>query len=229
MTTIVAALIGAFIGSVGATLAEAAIASRADVEKRRQAVATRYLFQLQDAVESLWYRLDNAAHHAAAEVTTDAYLRTSSLYALGRVLCLERVLVLEGVYAELASLDKDLAEYLQREGLLDRAFARIRFMRYDRVALAETLLQREEGSFRPSTYLEFRAHLEELDEKGQRWLTPAEQAVADLLAAPGSMQALLDATEGLARRISAFTGFACSIRHGETARGGAAGTATNMA
>lgn len=229
MTTIVAALIGAFIGSMGATLAEAAIASRADVQKRRQAIATRYLLQLQDALESLWFRLDNAAHHAAAEVTTDTYLRTSSLYALGRVLCLERVLVLEGVYAEISSLDKGLAEYLQREGLFDRAFARIRFMRYDRVALAETLLQRENGSFQPSTYLEFRAYLETLDKEGQTWLRPAEQAVADLLAAPTSMQALLDATEGLARRVATFTGFACSIKRDESPRAGAPGTGAKHA
>jgi hypothetical protein len=145
------------------------------------------------------------------------------------VLCLERVLVLEGVYAEIANLDRELATDLQRKGLFDMKLPRVRFMRYDRLTLAETLLQRENGSFQPSTFVEFRSRLEALEDEDRSWLRPAEQAVADLLSAPKSMQALLDATKDLARRISAFTDFACSIEHDESPRGGAAGAAAKQA
>lgn len=211
MTTIVAALIGAFIGSVGAKLVEAAIASRADVRRRRRAVAVKYLFQLQDAVESLWYRLDNAAHHRAAEVTTDAYLRTSSLYALGRVLCLERILVLEGAYSEIAALDERLAAFLIGEGRLDYALGGIRFMRYDRLALAEATLEREEGAFRPSTYLEFRERLDSPTKDERPWLRPAEQGIVDLLNYPKLMKSLLGELQAISLEIAPFTGLASSL------------------
>jgi hypothetical protein len=220
VTTIVAALIGAFIGSVGAKLVEAAIASRTDVRRRRRAVAVRYLFQLQDAAESLWYRLDNAAHHGAKEVTTDAYLRTSSLYALGRVLCLERILVLEGGYSEIAGLDKRLAAFLIGEGRLDFALGGIRFMQYDRLALAEATLEREEGAFRPSTYLEFRERLDTLTKDERPWLRPAEQGIVDLLNYPKMMRSLLGKLEAISHEIAPFTGLASSL-DGKSGRAGA--------
>jgi hypothetical protein len=57
--TVLAALIGAVIGSLGAVLVEAHLKRRAEETARRQILVRRYLFQLQDAAESLWFRLYN--------------------------------------------------------------------------------------------------------------------------------------------------------------------------
>ena len=62
MASLIAALIGAGIGSIGAVLVGDARKQRAERAERRELVVQRYLFQLQDSAESLWYRLKNLAY-----------------------------------------------------------------------------------------------------------------------------------------------------------------------
>ena len=62
VSTIVAALIGSVIGSVGALLTEHRLTGRSEKFHRREILVQRYLFQLQDALEMLWYPLHNLTY-----------------------------------------------------------------------------------------------------------------------------------------------------------------------
>jgi hypothetical protein len=54
LATVLAALIGAGLGSLGAVWPEARLRRESEKEGRREAFQKRYFFQLQDAAESLW-------------------------------------------------------------------------------------------------------------------------------------------------------------------------------
>jgi hypothetical protein len=57
MTTLVAAFIGALVGSIGSVLVEELLRRRREEREQRKALIRRFLFPLQDAVEALWHRL----------------------------------------------------------------------------------------------------------------------------------------------------------------------------
>ena len=88
LVSLLAALIGAGVGSIGAVLTSERVRQKHETTERRQAFAQRYLFQLQDAAETLWFRLDNVARRGGRFVMDDDYFETTSLYALGRVLAM---------------------------------------------------------------------------------------------------------------------------------------------
>jgi len=178
--TLLAALIGAIIGSVGAVFVDHWLIQRDEDARRREALAQRYLFfQLQDAAEGLWYRLRNLTSAHGRYVMINDYFETTTLYALGRVLAVERILALEGVYSQLDAAFPELGKFL-REHRVDRSLQGINLYQYDRVSLAEAMIEREGEQFRPSTYLEFRKRYEAEGSPEKEWLTPASKAIRSL-------------------------------------------------
>jgi hypothetical protein len=178
LASLLAALIGAGVGSIGAVIAADWHKRRAEMTERRQALVQRYLFQLQDSIESLWYRLDNLARRHGRLVMGDQYFETTTLYALGRVLAIERLLALEGVYPQLETLYPGLGRFLM-ERRVDSALGS-GFYQYDRLSLAEAVIEREGDRFRASTYLEFRRRYENEDSGERAWLAPAREAIQAL-------------------------------------------------
>ena len=69
--------------------------------ERRDVLLRRYLAQLQDSCESLWFRLKNIAYERADIATDEEYLVTTTMYTLGRALGIERMLAIEGLYPEI--------------------------------------------------------------------------------------------------------------------------------
>ena len=57
----------------------------------------RYIFQLLNAVNSLRYRLENLRDSGGRDAMSESYFETSTLYAFGRVLGIERVMEMEGI------------------------------------------------------------------------------------------------------------------------------------
>jgi hypothetical protein len=108
--TVVAALVGAFSGG----WAQHWWTQRAELKKRRETLVQRYLIQHQDAVEALWFRLHNLANQGGRAVMTDHYFEVTTMYALGRVLAIERIMALDGVHPQLDAIDSGLAEYLRQ-------------------------------------------------------------------------------------------------------------------
>jgi hypothetical protein len=208
LASLIAALIGASVGSIGAVIASDVRKRKAEIRERRETLVQRYLYQLQDSAVSLWYRLDNLERRNGRLVMDDQYFETTTLYALGRVLAIERLLGLEGVYPQLATLDLELGTFL-REHRVDDALPRA-FYQYDRLALAEAVMEREGDRYRPSTYLEFRRRYESEASGEGRWLAPAREAIQDL--GENTTSNLLDELTRIARRLSRETGIPSGLR-----------------
>jgi hypothetical protein len=206
--TVLAALIGAVIGSLGAVLFEARLKRRAEEAARREILVRRYLFQLQDAAESLWFRLYNLNFRGGRWVMSDDYFANTTLYALGRVLAIERVLALEGLYPELEALYPELGEFLKRNRLDPKLAGTV--YQYHRLALAEAMIEREESGFRPSTYLEFRRRYESTEHGEQNWLAPALEGIRSL--EKETVEEMMSSLHTIARRLESETRLPTSIR-----------------
>jgi hypothetical protein len=210
VTTLLAALIGAVMGSVGAVLTGHLLTRRAEERHRREALVQRYLFQLQDAVEALWYRLDNLALHDGRYVMVNAYFETTTLFALGKVLAVGRIMALDGAYPQLEAAYPKLVGFLkEHQRRIDRELQGVGFYQYDRVSLAEAIIEREGEQFRISTYLEFRRRYEAEGSPENKWLTPAKEAIERLH--PQRMEALLKSLHMIAIRIAGETGVSSSL------------------
>jgi hypothetical protein len=133
VTTLIAALVGALIGSVGAVVVENLYELRAEELRVRQNLTQRYLFQLQG----------------------------------------------------------------------------IGFFQYDRIALAEAVMERSDQDFRASTYLEFRRRYQGHDSPERQWLAPAKEAIQQLT--QDKMKDLLISLEEIAIRISEQTKITSSL------------------
>jgi hypothetical protein len=128
----------------------------ADREKRREIIET-CLLQLQNSLESLYYRINNLRDWGGQSLMSDGYYRMTSLFILGRVLAQESLLVSQGIYAKL-HFDEDLKKRL-KAGLhaVNWGMDNHAFLHYHRMQLAEMLL--EEG--RIISYTEFQTRLGE--------------------------------------------------------------------
>jgi hypothetical protein len=168
-------LIGAIAGAISAAvlrLLDDIIRRRGERDRERQELIGRYLLQLQDSVESLWYRLNNLANRLGGKIVSDQYFKMSMLYALGLVLAYKRILLLDGIYPKLEQLYHGMGDGLRMElqkidDLLDKGD----FFRYERLALAETLLDTGHDFSRAITFVEFQKRCE--SESVKRALEPA--------------------------------------------------------
>jgi hypothetical protein len=203
LASLLAALIGAGAGSIGAVLTSDWRKQKAERSERRAAFVQRYLFQLQDACETLWYRLDNVSRRGGRLVMDDEYFETTTLYALGRVLAIERFMALEGAYPQLEPLYPGLGDFLMRHRI-DYGLSGTGFNQYDRITLGEAVAEREGDRFRTSTYLEFRRRYESQESREKEWLAPARNAVQSL--PEWKTDGLKEELQTIALRISHDTG-----------------------
>jgi hypothetical protein len=175
--------------------------------ERRNLLLTRYLAQLQDACESLWYRLRNLAYERASLASSEAYLVTTTMYTLGRALGLERMLALEGLYPEIWKGFPELKGSLSRRRI-DRAVEEttkaygLELQHYDRLALAEAAVEHHDDEFRPSTLLEFRRRIEGAESE---WWEPARKAVTALQDSGDCVSSLMETLEKLVLALSKVT------------------------
>ena len=207
MTTLVAALIGAIIGSIGAVMAGKYVDRKAEQARKREGLVQRYLFQLQDSIEALWYRVENLESRGDNLQTAEAYFQVTSLYALGRVLAIERILAIEGVYPQLEIYCSTLGQFL-KTNRVDSLLNVHGFYQYHRISLAEAVIEYDEQHFRASTYLEFRRRYENSESPERKWLTPAIEAIASLSEKP----ALLTKLKEIALKISEQTDMPSSLK-----------------
>ncbi len=145
--------LGAF---VGAAIQYAFQRLSAERQQRREIIETTFL-QLQDAVESLYYRLNNLRDWDGKHVMSEEYFRFTSVYVIGRVIAYENLLVSKGIYAKLhydETLKRRLKSGLHRinHGLDDQ-----HFLHYHRLQLAEALLKEDSVM----SYTEFLSRAEE--------------------------------------------------------------------
>ena len=132
------------IGAVGGAVAAAiqyGFRRYAESEQLRREVVETHLLQLQNSVESLYYRANNLRDWAGKAVMSERYYQQTSAYVLGRVLAHESMLVSKGVYAKLdrnTSLKRTIKATLHS---LNWAMDDEAFLHYHRVQLGEMLLE----------------------------------------------------------------------------------------
>jgi hypothetical protein len=175
VANLISAVTGAILGAFVILLKEG-LKGRSEARKRREMIGERYIFLFQEAVEGLWYRLENLAERGGQGVMQDEYFKITTLYALGYPLAMERILVLDAVFPQLDLIYRELGQWL-REHRLDAHFEGQNFYRYDRIALAEALIERKDDWSRPVTFSSFRLQYES-SQVLQKALGPAVNALA---------------------------------------------------
>jgi hypothetical protein len=204
VATLVGALIGALIGSIGTAIVTHWLALRQEKKRTREELVQRHLFQLQDAIESLWYRLYNLAFRGGTDAMRDPqYYKFTTLYSLGKLLAVERILALEGIYPQLdAAYEKAQLGTFLREHRTDLSLRRIgNFQQYDRIFLAEAAIEGERERLRASTFFEFVKRYEATGSPEKTQLDPIWQAVKNDREFWHRMVDLFDNLHALAERI----------------------------
>jgi len=197
---------------VGAAATFAFAQWRAERE-RRDVLLRRYLAQLQDSCESLWFRLKNIAYERADTATDEEYLVTTTMYTLGRALGIERMLAIEGLYPEIWRRFPQLRSALVPR-VVDSAVAATtrkarteggrELQQYDRITLGEATVVRDGDGFRQSTFLEFRLRVEG-EATEQLWWNPARASVLALRNSNDIVKPLMAAAKRLSLALSAVT------------------------
>lgn len=171
VVTIVSALIGAIIGSMGTTVLSYFYSKRTATRQIQEKIVQQYLPQFQDSIGSLWFRLLNITKRGGRYVMEGQYFQTSTLYALACVLAYKRILLQDGVYSQMreiyGKIDDDIKDNLHKiEKIIDHMGYELNahFFNYDRLALAETVMKDWDGRTKVSSYLEFKTKFNNLPE-----------------------------------------------------------------
>jgi hypothetical protein len=86
-------------------------------------------------------------------------------------------------------------------------------LQYDRIALAETVIEHEGDVFRTSTYLEFRKRYEVENSLEKQWLMPASKAIQSF--SNSQMEDLIATLKTKAQGIAKKTGIDSSLPRNE--------------
>ncbi len=182
-TNLLTALIGAISGLFGAGLGALAtiLATRqsyalqrsqqeADLRKR---LVERYLFQLSETVYSLSRRVKNLNEYSGREAMTEEYMLSTSVYIVGSLWAYERILLYDGVYHELDTIEPGAGAKLMACLQAHEKVMGLNY--YDRLSLAELLTEAEGERHRVLPFLAFRQALG--DETHQVFLQPIQNWV----------------------------------------------------
>lgn len=223
---IIAALIGAIIGSVGAAFASYWLSRRGEKRQAYEIVMQRYLVQLQDAVDSLWYRfynLKDMGYREPSQRLADTYYLTTTLYALGKVLAFKHMIVGEGAYYNIEIVKPGLVDFLRdRFEDIEKKLnhlnyenqLKVNFFRYDRQALAETIIQRDGQNVRISTFLEFRKCYDDPNSQIKSILEPAREFILKL--ERPQFTELMSYLSQIAKKLESETGIKTNIKPEKT-------------
>ena len=161
ISTIGAALMGAVIGSLGSTFLGYLLGRRSEKRQLSENLVKRYLIQFQDYLESLWFRLENLRDDEGKSVMTSGYLVYTTIYSLAAVLAYKRIMLLEGLYADIERLKLNLPEFKDKLNNVDEILNAMSqkygeiFQRYHRLGLAELVLEKRGEHLAVQTYLDF--------------------------------------------------------------------------
>ena len=151
LATIIAAIVGAAGGSVGATIVGNLFRHRSKRTSQLKNLVNRYFLQLQDATESLWFRLDNIKKRGQADIEEQLsreYYQESTVYAFACFLAYKTIM--DGVYSQIVQLKPDVGSKLKdkligiEEIMEEKQDGKHQFYNYDRLALAEAVMEKSE-------------------------------------------------------------------------------------
>jgi hypothetical protein len=206
--TVIAALLGGAAGAIGGQVIGHLLERKRTAAVNRSQLVGGYLWQMQDASESLWRRLQNLAEQPGPTVIRDTYYEESTLYAIARFLAQKQRLGADGVYALVSGPRGPAGDRLRRSlESVERELGRDAgggnaFYRYNRLALAETAMRHTEGGTALAGYQDFVAKVKE--DVNAEFVAPAREFVRNL--DEPTLRKLMEATEDAGRTLAATTG-----------------------
>ena len=175
--TLLAALVGAVVGSLGSAYLSSRHSELQDRMRRMESLAQEHLYPLQDAIESLLHRVHNLSRRAGKSAMSEEYFEITTAFAVGRVLACERRLALHGIYPIVDGLYPRLGNQLRENRLAFDLLAGTQF--YDRVALSDVLTAWVGDRTRLVTFEEFRCRWRQ-DRDLAVWIRPLVEAATRL-------------------------------------------------
>ena len=152
LSAVIFAGLGTFIGA----LIQYYFQRRSVAQQERREIIEVHLLQLQNAVESLYYRLNNLLDWGGQTVMDDVYFRQTTIHVLARILAQETLLTTRGIYAKLG-YDESFKHRLKLSlHAINRCLDDQNFLYYHRIQLAEMLIR----DAQLITYTEFLTVLE---------------------------------------------------------------------
>jgi hypothetical protein len=134
-------LIFAVFGTFFGALIQYYFQRHSAARQERREIIEVHLLQLQNAAESLYYRMNNQLDWEGKSVMGDEYFRTTSLYIIGRILAQESLLTSQGVYAKLGYDERFKRQLKTTLHAINSCMDDQRFLHYYRVQLAEMLIR----------------------------------------------------------------------------------------
>jgi hypothetical protein len=164
-------IIAAF-SAIGGALAGRFWDAMREKKQQRNLIVIRYLSHLQTTSQMLGERLNNLLYEGGHGLMSPDYFHLTTLYVLACPLAIERILTLEGVYPQIRMYNKYLYSRITKMSL-DRKLTNFHFHRYDRLALAECAMMRENSGLRLATIFEFRQQYDMAHSKHYEWIESA--------------------------------------------------------
>lgn len=151
------ALVFAGLGTFVGALIQYYFQRRSEAQQERREIIELHLLQLQNAVESLYYRMNNLLDRGGQAVMEDEYFRATSVYILARVLAHESLLISQGIYAKLNYDERFKHRLKSNLHSINSCMDDQIFLYYHRLQLAEMLICDQ----RLITYTEFLSRFEQ--------------------------------------------------------------------
>jgi hypothetical protein len=154
------ALIAAAGGAVVAQIIQIYFTRRNERRQRRAELAAGPLWQVQDATESLWHRLENLKDRRGFQRMDNDYYFQSTAFLIAQFLASKRLLGKNGIYSQLEgrtqgdALRKSLETSHRQLFRLNNMKSDI--LRNDQTLLADLALEREAGGWYLVPFSEFR-------------------------------------------------------------------------
>jgi hypothetical protein len=197
MTAEFVALIFGGLGTLIGALIQFFIQRASLASQERREIVESYLLQLQNSLESLYYRLNNIRVRGGEAVMGGEYYRDTNLYVFGRILAHEHLFVTKRIFAKLNYDNRMKREIKLGLHTINWAMNAQSFHHYYRVQLAEMLIDGE----RVLSFTEF------LDRKKDRRFQKALKAAgAFIQAMPGDrIDEIMNASRALIAVVEART------------------------
>ncbi|MCK2047136.1 hypothetical protein, partial [Chromohalobacter moromii] len=139
MSQIIAAITGAIIGSLITVIFEHHLKKKEEEREKRETLIKSHLYQLQEALESMCYRIDNLRNRDGRHVMSENYFVNSGLYTLGSSIAAEHLLTQNGVIPKIKRLFPALGNRL-KEKPVSKSLTNMGFHKLDRQYLAECVI-----------------------------------------------------------------------------------------
>jgi len=202
LITIGTALMGAIGGSFGGTIVGSYLNEKIKKKSERRFIIDTYLVQLQDFTEALWDRFNDKKK---GKVKDNHYFEVSTFYSLGSILAYRRILLFDVIYSQIDELISELGTCLKNKlNEIDTKLdsGSVSLYRYDRLLLAEVIIDKENGKLNVSSYLQFK-ELYEDNPRIQDMLKPSKEWISNLKA--GEVEPLMVILYEIAKKIAKKT------------------------